>query len=183
LQKKIYGDFREFTCKNPNITLSGGIALTREKYPIHRSAEMAGSAEEQAKSLPDKDSFSFLGKAVKWSDFNELNKMKDNIVDIREITNSSAVIDRLRRIYATYWEEKQRLLELEIDEKSREEMIAYNKWRWRMVYSMTRLAKKESKAKDHLKVLQNQLMDKLPSGTEVISVLDIPTRWAEFLKR
>ncbi|MBC8186277.1 type III-A CRISPR-associated protein Cas10/Csm1, partial [candidate division KSB1 bacterium] len=162
--KRIYGDFREFTCQNPKITLSGGIVLTREKYPIHRSAEMAGSAEEQAKSLPDKDGISFLGKAVKWSDFEQLNKMKDEIIDITKITNSNAIIDRLRRIYATYWEERQRLLELKIDEKAREEMIAFNKWRWRMVYSMTRLAKKESRAKYQLEELQKQLMGKLPSG-------------------
>lgn len=42
--------FKDFTGRNPDVTISGGITVQGPKYPLYRLAEMAGEAEEQAKA-------------------------------------------------------------------------------------------------------------------------------------
>jgi CRISPR-associated protein Csm1 len=41
--------FREFTGRNPDITISGGVVVQDPKYPLYKLAELAGDAEEKAK--------------------------------------------------------------------------------------------------------------------------------------
>jgi CRISPR-associated protein Csm1 len=62
----IYQSFREYTGKNPDITISGGIAINTSKYPLYRSAAEAGKAEERAKDN-NKDSLTLFGETFKWS--------------------------------------------------------------------------------------------------------------------
>ena len=70
LAQKIREAFGVFCCGNPDLTLSGGIALTGGKYPISRGADHAGAAEESAKRYrSEKDSFCFFGEPLSWSDF------------------------------------------------------------------------------------------------------------------
>ena len=42
--------FREFSCYNPNVHLSGGITLHKPKFPLYQMARMAKDAEEVAKA-------------------------------------------------------------------------------------------------------------------------------------
>jgi CRISPR-associated protein Csm1 len=62
----IYQSFCAYTGGNPDITISGGIAINTSKYPLYRSAAEAGAAEHQAKEN-DKDSLTLFGETFKWS--------------------------------------------------------------------------------------------------------------------
>ena len=42
--------FREFTCSNPNVHLSGGVTLHKPKFPLYQMAQMAKDAEKAAKA-------------------------------------------------------------------------------------------------------------------------------------
>lgn len=63
-------DFDRFVCNNKNITISGGMYLCKDTYPVYRAAEYAGENEEKAKSLiQDKDCICAFDKVFKWEEF------------------------------------------------------------------------------------------------------------------
>jgi CRISPR-associated protein Csm1 len=65
--------FGKFCCNNKNLTISGGMYLCKESYPIHKAAFHAGEAESDAKGkFHDKDCISLFGKEFKWSRAEEL---------------------------------------------------------------------------------------------------------------
>lgn len=56
--------------KKCHISISGGIAIVKQKFPIAKAAELAGNAEDAAKNFNhgEKNAFHFLGKTVSWDD-------------------------------------------------------------------------------------------------------------------
>lgn len=65
-------DFKRFGCDNPNLSISGGIYLCKEHFPINRAAKQCAEAEEAAKGHDGKDAVHVLGRTVKWRRFDEL---------------------------------------------------------------------------------------------------------------
>ena len=64
---KLRQEFSAYVANNPNITLSAGIFLCREKFPIGRSAQIAGELlDDGAKKLPEKNGVSVFGENVPW---------------------------------------------------------------------------------------------------------------------
>ncbi len=61
----VYQAFRAYTGYNPDITLSGGISLAIDKFPLYQAANEAGEAEDQAKDN-GRDSLGLFGSAFKW---------------------------------------------------------------------------------------------------------------------
>lgn len=55
----IAGCFKKYTGQNPDITISGGVVVQDDKYPLYRLAELAGEAEDRAKDA-GKDSISLF---------------------------------------------------------------------------------------------------------------------------
>ena len=87
LSLEIYKDFREYTCQNPNITLSGGILLVKPQFPIHRFAQLVTEELEKSKhdadklkekGINEKNRVTVFGETVEWKDgsksFEELIK-------------------------------------------------------------------------------------------------------------
>src|SRR5690625_7870596 len=70
ISKKIREEFEKWTCNNPNMTLSGGIALIGGKFPILKGADEAASAEDLAKNYKrgdqTKNAFSIFGFSLSW---------------------------------------------------------------------------------------------------------------------
>ena len=64
----VYQSFRAFTGQNPDITLSAGISLHTEKYPLYQAADQAGHAEEAAKNA-GRDRLSLFGEVFQWSEW------------------------------------------------------------------------------------------------------------------
>lgn len=86
LAKKIKDDFTEFTCQNPDFSLSGGIAILPPKYPIMKGAEESAYEEHQAKNhtcnAKSKNSISFLNMPLNWDkEFQVVEKLKDKLVE------------------------------------------------------------------------------------------------------
>ncbi len=195
LAPEIRKEFGEFACNNPAMTLSGGIAMAREKYPIYRSAEHAGDAEDKAKEFKrkdggkEKDALTFLNKPLGWDDLDVCRKIKDVLYpcvsegkDGKKLP--TGILNRLTEIYLLY-EENRRACEkdgLEGDEF--ESKVRYNKWVWRAVYTLSRAAKKSPDFKDEIHgVMECLLNDDKTSGRAVIEFIDVPVRWVEFLIR
>jgi CRISPR-associated protein Csm1 len=64
----VYQSFRAYTGKNPDITLSAGVTLETEKFPLYQAAESSGEAEKAAKNN-DRDSFCLFNQAHKWDNW------------------------------------------------------------------------------------------------------------------
>ena len=68
----VRNDFKRFCCDNPNLSISGGIYLCKEHFPINRAAELCATAEEAAKQHKGKDAVHAFGLTVNWQRFKEL---------------------------------------------------------------------------------------------------------------
>jgi CRISPR-associated protein Csm1 len=74
LALRIEEDFRAFGCRNPDLTLSGGLALVKGRYPIGRAAERSENllneiAKRRKGAMPDdcdKASLALFNRKVPW---------------------------------------------------------------------------------------------------------------------
>ncbi|MBC7128907.1 MAG: type III-A CRISPR-associated protein Cas10/Csm1 [Thermoplasmatales archaeon] len=167
LAEKIYEEFRKFTCENPYITLSVGISIAPSvKYPIYRTADMAGEElERKAKNIKGKDAIAFLGKAIKWDDFKKVKELKDEIFKKLENGVSKGLLHKLYGIYDIYKETANKK-----GEKLAKYDGRYGRWRWLLAYTLAR-EKIKDKEEFKRKIREN------------IDYLDIAVRWCEYLKR
>ncbi|HAK00250.1 MAG TPA: type III-A CRISPR-associated protein Cas10/Csm1, partial [Bacteroidales bacterium] len=84
MAKVINAAFRKWTCNNPWLTLSGGIAIVYPKFPILKGAELSEKEEKNAKSHifgnQEKNAFSIFGYAFEWdSEYEFLLSLKNQI--------------------------------------------------------------------------------------------------------
>jgi len=69
--------FSKFTAENPNLTISGGISVSKPGFPIGRASQRAGSYLEdyskkaaspaRGKKMPEKDKLTVFNQTVPWS--------------------------------------------------------------------------------------------------------------------
>lgn len=65
LAKKINEEFKEYTCKNPDINISAGIFFCKPKYPISIAAKAAGERLNDSKNKGRKR-ITLFGDTVEW---------------------------------------------------------------------------------------------------------------------
>ncbi len=197
LAPEIREEFREFACRNPSMTLSGGIAMAREKYPIYRSADHAGDAEEKAKDFKrevggeqkEKDALTFLNKPLGWDDLEVCREIKNTLHKcLNEGKNGrklpTGILNRLTEIYLLYDKNRKDCEKKGLKGDEFENKVRYNKWVWRAVYTLSRAAKKSPDFRDEIReVMERLLNDDKTSGQAVIKFVDVPVRWTEFLIR
>ncbi len=78
--ERINEKFREYTCQNPNITISAGYIQTKPKFPIRVSANLSGEAEEIAKKS-GKDCICALGDVMGWDDIETIKEIANEWVE------------------------------------------------------------------------------------------------------
>jgi CRISPR-associated protein Csm1 len=182
--QRIRTEFSRYCGNNPCFTVSGGIATVGGRYPISRAADLAGEAEEKAKGLrrgdKEKDGLCFLETVIGWESFAEAAQLRDTLLDIIKKTENQAIIDRLRQVVIAVEEIKTR-------EKSGkfQEIIYWDKWRWRLVYNLKRMQKRYPEVESQLENLLQQLITPQTQANKqpVMEWLQMPVRWAEFLTR
>jgi len=59
-------EFRRFTCENPDITLSAGLAVVSPRLPVARAVEMADGLLEKAKSVTGKNHVAVFDECLAW---------------------------------------------------------------------------------------------------------------------
>lgn len=72
--------FREYVCKNKEITISAGISLHKPNTPVLTLAETSEHALSASKSS-GRDRITVFGATAKWSAFAELEDIKNTIAD------------------------------------------------------------------------------------------------------
>ncbi|MEP0861576.1 MAG: type III-A CRISPR-associated protein Cas10/Csm1 [Ignavibacterium sp.] len=178
--------FKEFTAHNDNFSISAGITLFDDKYPIYKSALEAGEYEDKAKkkerknrdaNLPKtKNGICFLDKEtpVSWNDFKQIREYVTEFykwinIGINEKKLSKGLISRLYSIYYEYEEGKYK---------------NWEKWRWRASYSLSRLARQyEEPFGNKLRNFAAELFTSNKTEQELINLLYIIANWTDLLTR
>ncbi|MEZ4826331.1 MAG: type III-A CRISPR-associated protein Cas10/Csm1 [Bacteroidia bacterium] len=185
--EQIHQKFAAYVCHNPNLSLSGGLAIVPAMFPVSMGAAMAAEAEKSAKghdynhhgkSMP-KNAFSLLGEALNWQyEYPLVKLLKNKLTDW--VTKGYASRALLGKIYAHYYgyETQRRLGQSEA-------------WRWTMAYDFGRYAKSLKddtlKAEIHA-VKQAAFTDtyeadgqtwQLQGNRPFLQLLNLAARWAE----
>jgi len=70
LSRRLYADFRDYTCRNDNVTLSAGVLLVKPHFPIHRFARLVGEELDRAKES-GRNRIAIFAETVEWLDGKE----------------------------------------------------------------------------------------------------------------
>ncbi len=162
LARRIRGDFAEFV-QNDQVTLSAGIAVEERKFPLYQAARNAGGSLERAKALAGKNAIGFMGKELKWADFERIRDLQERLTALLEGRAGKSVprsvLVKLGNVYALYKRYPTR-----------------PKWTVRLIYDITRLRKEYEPFDQDLWQICEMI------GREgLIDYLDIAVRWAEML--
>jgi CRISPR-associated protein Csm1 len=183
LAEKVRAEFRRYACHNPCVTVSAGVSVHHEKFPLYQAAEIAKEFLEAAKNFvhPDgheKDALGFWGRVVDWDETqNWLRRWHDKLVEWLEGHQATrALLFKLARIAELHEELKRRLeRKLRLSPEEIEQRLKFEKWRWRLVYT---IAREKAELQSELKSLQEDLVQR-----DFIRHLLLLTRWTELSTR
>ena len=157
----VHHTFMEYT-KGENLSISGGIAVVKPKFPIAKAAEMAGEAEEQAKHFQnnEKNAITFLGETVGWDkEFNTVRMLKEELYYQVKYNNLSRGVLHKLIIYANIATEGKTL-----------------SYFWHAAYYLTRM---KERCKDASSFIENLKNNHLTRGVRHYQLVALAARWAE----
>lgn len=178
--QKAFKDYCQNVLKDESLSISGGIAIVNEKFPIAKTAEMAGEAEDAAKKYrKEKNAFNMFGESVAWDaekGFEYVKSYKKQFVNhIQNHGLSCAILHKIMN-YAAVAKEN-----LAIEEENK---AGYYKrkpnwsYLWHTAYYLTRFMGKE---KDNKPVYEfcKELRDTKLHTPEDYRLMALAARWAE----
>ncbi|MFW5892216.1 MAG: type III-A CRISPR-associated protein Cas10/Csm1 [Bacteroidota bacterium] len=173
-----------------DISISGGVAIVNNKFPIAKAAEIAAKAEENAKHFTrddgknkngyigetEKNAFCFLGETVSWEEEFEYVKNKKNefMHFILQENLSKSILHKLM-VYGGIKKENERRL------RENPSYIVELSYKWHTVYFLKRLMERHDKnrnIKDFIQELQKELFKE-----RNYDLISLAARWAEQLIR
>ncbi|MFQ6071260.1 MAG: type III-A CRISPR-associated protein Cas10/Csm1 [Methanosarcinales archaeon] len=97
--------FKAYTCNNPNITISAGIFMSKGKFPIGRSADLAGEElDDKAKKAENKNAICVFGEVADWKDFKELKEIGDYLLKkVKDKKLSRSMVHYLLNLHDQYF--------------------------------------------------------------------------------
>jgi CRISPR-associated protein Csm1 len=175
LAERLERDFRAYTCDNPNVTLSVGLALAKPRYPIRLGAERA---EELLKEAKDKGRarLAIFDRAVAWEIFREKLEPYFQFLDdaIKTEQFGTGFLYRLLKYHRMH---------RELKEKGKIERALY---RSLMSYDIKRnIEKREGGKVINQEVLDqlHRLFDLVKQDQVLMDNLSIPVQWALYRNR
>lgn len=173
--RRVREAFREYTAGNPALTLSAGIALAEEKFPLYQVAEMAEAAERAAKSLrPEKDAVTFLEQALDWKALAAAQRRAYTLAGFVDSSQISRAV--LQTILA---------LRAQVARAKRDKgKVEFGRWTWLAAYQLTRaiqsIKKENESAKKEIESIQTVFLGAQAAPMELAG---LAARWAQFLTR
>lgn len=161
-------EFRMFVGRD-DISISGGIAIVNNKFPIAKAAEMAGNNEHKAKDFNGKNAFHFLGKTVSWNqEYAYVKSKKDEFIHlIKDYGMSKGILHKIM-IFESIQANNER-------NNKKEGFVPDLSYYWNAAYYLKRyMENKEQVVKDFCISLQTELIK--PRKMELIA---LAARWAE----
>jgi CRISPR-associated protein Csm1 len=178
MAEEINTKFNDWTCKNPALSISGGITIVTGKFPILKSSEFASEAESLAKEYKnnrvEKNAFTLMGFPLNRNiEYPVVKKLKNKIKDCLNDDLPKAFISN---IYNFYENRKMQI------EKNQNES-----WQWQLAYNISRMIKrvKSKNSKDLLKQIKIDVFANTWEGEKhnfkyhSLEIVNIAARWAE----
>jgi len=185
--EQVRNDFRRYCGGREDVSISAGIAIAGEKYPIRMAANEAGQAEDQSKKFKKtgsenatKNAITFFGQTVEWEkEFVEVKKIKDNLV--MHCTNSQKPLSKAILHQLMQWKA------LKDEFEKGDGSLSF---KWHTAYYLKRYMdryKEESdqEIREYLRKIQTSLMSgqlihsKEAYGLRSYDLLGLAARWAE----
>ncbi|MCO5232085.1 MAG: type III-A CRISPR-associated protein Cas10/Csm1 [Chitinophagales bacterium] len=177
-------EFRAYIGDKDNVTISGGIAIVGEKFPIRMAANLAGEAEDQSKDFKYKNAvknaFTFFGETVSWDkEYDEVKQLKEQLKEYcsrKQNPISKALLHHLMQ-----WKSENDSFQNRVEGSS----LSY---KWNTAYYLKRYISrynKEPTIKTFLSDLQTSLMEgvalynKENYGNRIYTLVGLAARWAE----
>lgn len=192
--------FARFCCHNPVFSMSGGMVMTGGKFPIYKSADMAGEAVQTAKNNKTifnrssgkagektKNSFTFLNSPMHWDEFIEIQARKDFLMALLADSRNRPLLTRLQAIAAS-WDKSRQSMEREATNRTMQQIqqqLLAERWRWLMVYSLARFGESRNEStREEIRNLQHFILNPVAaSERRGIDLLGVLGRWCELLLR
>ena len=172
--EEVRESFRRFVGRD-DITISGGIAIVGAKYPIMKSAEIAGDMEKKAKNFNNKtkNAINLFGETVQWGrEFEFVKSVKSSFVkydgDINRALNQNI--------------QKYKLIKDENTDKEVKDLS----YVWNSAYSISRTLERINKVKhpeawDFVDTIRKNIIHNEEFGNErYLDLLALGARWAEY---
>lgn len=180
--EEINAAFKQYTCENPQLTISGGIVVVAPKYPIKRSAEESAAAESLAKNYAydsrGKNAIALLGMALGWErEYLAVKALKDELVQLMASGKlHKAFISKLYMHYS--------------QAKFEQEALVSPRTYWMLAYDLGRMKEREKRNPRVLSLIENCQLDILGNRSQLNGVplesnyhrfklWNIAARWAE----
>jgi CRISPR-associated protein Csm1 len=196
LARQIRTDFHEFV-GGQHITLSGGIAIEHQKFPLYQLAESAKHAlDDQAKeyrrpnSGRKKDAICFLQTPMGWERFDEVQRWQHDLLNMLKPDGAvpalpRGFLSRLMEIHTLYTGNRERQQKLYrrgaiTTLEQMQEMIQYDRWQWRLVYQLSRFGERHKEHEETINRLRQAIL-RQPDG--LIADLRVLARWTALLMR
>ena len=159
------------------LTMSGGIAIVKPKFPIAKAAEIAGEAESLAKQFPGgkKNAFHLLGKTISWNE--EFQKVKEYRNEFYHLIHNKGMSKSLLHKIMLY-------ASISDNNRQKEERGESSNYRyiWHMTYYLTRFINRYNKEKDKdIRNFCKHLRDKEVTNNRNLELLAVAARWTELL--
>jgi len=184
--------FGEYVCDNPRVTLSGGISLHAEKFPLYRAAEEAGEAESQAKGkryrevqgqvvTESKNALCFLDAPLAWNEFEQVKTLAKTLREwVENDKVSKALLQNLLQLYTEWQAGRDEAVK---NGQLTEGKFFYGPWVWHAVYQLNRTARAHGTAREVAQEIEKWLEGMFEEKSTLILRLGIAARWAELLTR
>lgn len=194
-EKQFENDCYEDNGETKRVSISGGIAIVKPKFPIAKAAELAGEAEEASKNVDGKNAFNLFGKTIKWNgEFAKVKEYKNRFVRCasdKDVEFNKSILHKLMLYSMLADMNKAKMQEAETDKEGEWHKAADYRYVWHMAYYLTRFmekyknfdkehepTKREKKKAcwDLCSEIKNKQMDDNGRFLELIAVA---ARWAE----
>ena len=156
-----------------DISISGGIAIVGDKFPIAKAAELAGEAEDRAKkdNGAKKNAFNLFGETISWKDdFGYVKGYKKEFVDLIKNENLSKGILHKIKTYALMIKDNK-----EKEKRGDRKNMSYL---WHTSYYLSRYMESHKKNQCVYDFCKN-LRDKELLDTRNYELMAVAARWAE----
>lgn len=156
-----------------DISISGGIAIVGDKFPIAKAAELAGEAEDRAKkdNGAKKNAFNLFGETISWKDdFGYVEQYKREFVSLINKEHLSKGILHKIKIYALMIKDNKE----KVKRGKREDMS----YLWHTAYYLSRYMESHKKNQCVYDFCKN-LRDKELLNIRKYELMAVAARWAE----
>jgi CRISPR-associated protein Csm1 len=178
--RRIRRSFGAYAADNPKLTISGGITIVDEGFPLYQAAEQAHEAESAAKGFTrangrGKDAITFLGATLDWQDFAEAETMayelaaavKDNVMPRAVLQTTLSLVEQVRQAERAQKPAKR----------------LFGPWTWMAAYQLTRMEKRTENDKAAALIRQIQEVFLKPNDRQQFERVALAARWAQYLTR